>query len=305
LNLFLELLARRSDGYHEIDTIMVPVSWCDRLRLRFRETRGVDLSVCWLPSPRTYSRRLGVSVERLDVPEGESNLVHRALSQFIETFDIRHGFICELQKSIPAGAGMGGASSDAAAVLLCAARLCGVSTASSDLTAIAAGLGSDVPFFLGLGKEPAFALRARGRGEHLQTLRLTARLHMVVVFPNRSLSTATVYAASKVPQVPQSAEPMIQALESGSVAAIGSALANRLSEPARKIAPRIDEIFDSMWQAGLRTCQLTGSGAACFALVPTVRDAERAAARLRARLEPGALVVPVSTTSLPPAIEIR
>ncbi len=304
LNLFLELRSRREDGFHEIDTVMVPINWCDRIRVRRTQRGGVNLRVDWLPSIETAARRLNVPAAFLDVPSDDTNLVHRALSRFADSFCVTGGFECSLHKSIPAGAGMGGASSDAAAALRCAASLCGLAHQHREIELIAAELGSDVPFFLGDRGRAISAARARGRGEQLTPVRLASRLHVVVVFPNESLSTARVYAASRIPAQPQSAEGMIAALESGIQKDIERRLMNRLSQPAKEIAPRIDEILKSMWRAGLRTCQLTGSGSACFALANSARDARNASARLRAVLEPGAFVVATHVTCVPPNVEV-
>lgn len=302
LNLFLELLRRRDDGYHEIDTVMVPIDWCDEMSLRRTEVPGIRLKVDWLPSQRTVERRLGVPASEMDVPADDRNLVHQALGRFTDSFDVPGGFECQLHKSIPAGAGMGGASSDAAAALLAAARLCGLPPEDPEITKIAAGIGSDVPFFLGIAGQRNPVARATGRGEKLHPAKMAAPLHVVVAFPNESLSTAKVYAASRVPPDPCRAEGLLAALAGGNRALIASELMNRLSEPAREIAPRIDEIMKSMWRAGLRTCQLTGSGSACFALADSARDAKRASARLRASLQPGAFVMATRTIYAPPLV---
>jgi 4-diphosphocytidyl-2-C-methyl-D-erythritol kinase len=304
LNLFLELLARRDDGFHEIDTVMIPINWCDRLGVLRTEQPGVQLNVDWLPSIATAARRLGIAPSQLGVPDDETNLVHRALTRLAEAFDIRGGFRCRLFKRIPVGAGMGGASSDAAAALRCGAALLGVSDSRREIQSIAAELGSDVPFFLGDRGRRISAARARGRGEKLSPVTVASPLHVVVVFPNESLSTARVYAASSVPADPRTAEGMVDALRSGNRRNISAQLMNRLSQPAREIAPRIDEILKSMWRAGLRTCQLTGSGSACFALANSARDANQASARLRAVLEPGAFVVATYVTCVPPNVEV-
>lgn len=305
LNLFLELLSRRDDGFHEIDTVMVPIDWCDQLQVRRVEDRGVRMETAWLPSDATVVRRLGVPASELSVPQDDKNLVCRALARFIETFEISGGFECQLRKSIPMGAGMGGASSDAAAALRSAALLCGVPPDTTEMYTIAAEIGSDVPFFLGIGGDRVAAARARGRGERLEPLRLAAPLQVVVVFPQESLSTARVYEASRISPSPRSAERLIQALHGGNLANIEAEMMNRLSQPAQEIAPRIEEILKSMWRAGLRTCQLTGSGSACFAIANSARDAKLACSRLRARLEPGAFVAATRTTHVPSLIEIE
>ncbi len=303
LNLFLELLARRDDGFHEIDTVMVPIDWCDQMRVDRVDAPEITLDVSWLPSNEVMAQRLATTTDAIAIPNDASNLVHRALSRFRETFAIESGFHCQLRKSIPAGAGMGGASSDAAAALRCAARLCEIPEQSLQIREIAAEIGSDVPFFLGVGNEPISAARARGRGEQIEPVLVAQPIDLVVAFPNQSASTAEVYGKSRISSVPRSADGLVESLETGNVAKMGSQMINRLTEPAQEIAPRIDEILKSMWQTGLRTCQLTGSGSACFAIAPDVGDAKRAAARLQALLEPGIIVTATRTICVPPLIE--
>ncbi|MGI9470456.1 MAG: 4-(cytidine 5'-diphospho)-2-C-methyl-D-erythritol kinase [Rubripirellula sp.] len=319
LNLFLELLARRDDGFHDIDTVMVPIDWRDELSLQRSSDTDIQLRVQWLPSREVIAQRLGIETDGpqaaalLDIPADESNLVHRALSRFRDTFNIAGGFRCQLDKRIPAGAGMGGASSDAASALQCAAKLNGIPLGAPELYDIAAEIGSDVPFFLGatpsnphetVTPEPMDAARATGRGERLEAFRLAAPLHFVVVFPGISLSTAKVYANSHVPPSPQTASGLIAALEGGEPSDFGATMTNRLADPAKKLAPQIGEILESLWQADLRTCQLTGSGSACFAIASSPTEAQRCVNKLRAMHEPGAIVMSTQSTQVPARIDV-
>ncbi len=313
LNLFLELLHRRDDGYHQIDTIMVPIDWCDEISLRRTDDERIRLSVHWLPSKQVIASRLGLtensdeSAQLLGIPEDEHNLVYQALARFRDQFRTKGGFDCRIQKRIPAGAGLGGASSDAAAALRCAAALCQIPKNGAEIYEIAASIGSDVPFFLGCADDrrqisdprPTFAARARGRGEILTPVTLRSPLHFVVAFPSECLSTAAVYASSHLPQVCNSPEGILNGLRTGSTRNIGQHMFNRLADPARKILPRIDEILDSMWRCGLQACQLTGSGSACFAIQSTKIQADRGAMLLRAMLEPGALISNVRNVCVP------
>ncbi|QDT13653.1 4-(cytidine 5'-diphospho)-2-C-methyl-D-erythritol kinase [Planctomycetes bacterium K23_9] len=315
LNLFLELLGKRSDGFHEIDTVMVPIDLCDELKLWRTDDPGIELQVGWLPSIEIVAARLGVECgspqadSLLSIPSGESNLVHRALTEFSKRLGVTGGFGCQLHKRIPAGAGMGGASSDAASALLAAATLCDVSLDSPFLWEIAASIGSDVPFFLGdpqggSGGGAIRAARARGRGEKIEATPIQGTLNFVVVFPGASLSTPTVYGHSVVPDQPLSAESLVAALRSGDLAATQTSLSNRLAQSAKEILPRIDEILKTMWRFGMTACQLTGSGSACFAVVQSADEARHCANRLRSLLEPGAFVIDARSVSLPAGITI-
>jgi 4-diphosphocytidyl-2-C-methyl-D-erythritol kinase len=293
LNLFLELLARRDDGFHEIDTVMVPIDWCDDLQLCRTTAPGIQLTVDWLPSRDAIAAELGLppkskaADQMLAIPKDDNNLVHRALARFIEEFSVDGGFDCTLGKSIPAGAGMGGASSDAASALRCAALLCGVDTGRHELHLIAEEIGSDVPFFMGRAgdnEQVITAARATGRGENIESVTISNPLNFLVVFPAVTLQTALVYADSQVPRAPQTADQLIAALQRNNDGAFADLLLNRLQEPAKKIAPQINEILKSMWRIGLGTCQLTGSGSACFAIVSSAKEAKESEQQLRAEI---------------------
>ena len=212
LNLFLELQSRREDGFHEIDTVMIPIVWCDELSVQRIPESNVQIAVQWLPSQQIVAQRLGIAKDSsaaasiLSIPSDASNLVHRALTSFQEAFQITDGFSCHLGKRIPAGAGMGGASSNAASALRCAAILCGIPLDTPHLTEIAAAIGSDVPFFLGLGgTKPIAGARATGRGEQITPIELGRKLDCVVIYPAVSLSTAKVYQHSQIPLRPRDA----------------------------------------------------------------------------------------------------
>ena len=245
LNLFLELIAKRQDGFHEIDTVMVAIDLCDEMRVGQIDADEIKLNVHWLPSTEIVAQRLGLMgpgieqntekmAQLLQIPESDGNLVYRALAEFKKRFEVDHGFAIELGKRIPAGAGLGGASSDAASALLCAAELTGVSKGNPELTEIASSLGSDIPFFLGVNGTPVTASRGRGRGEVLDVIDMGTTLDFVVVYPSDSLSTPKVYANSTIAESPGSADGMVTALAAGNVQSIQSELHNQLSQPAKK-----------------------------------------------------------------------
>ncbi|TWU23169.1 4-diphosphocytidyl-2-C-methyl-D-erythritol kinase [Novipirellula galeiformis] len=306
LNLFFELLGKRDDGYHDIDTIMVAIDWHDQLRLQQRPSPGIELIVDWMPSLEIIARELGVDPQSehgqslLAIPADERNLVHRALTRFVDHFGFAGGFCCHLSKSIPAGAGMGGASSDAASALRCAATLAGIPLDHPDLRTLASEIGSDVPFFLGNDTTSWTAARATGRGEQITPVSLATELNAVIAFPAISLSTATVYSQSSVPTSPSSANDFIKAANTGILESITSQMCNRLQETATQITPQIDEILKSMWRLGLLGCQLTGSGSACFGLADSAIQAKRLAEQLRRQLgrDSGSLDKPRSDSQI-------
>lgn len=315
LNLFLELRGKRPDGYHELDTVMVAIDRRDCLRISRTAEPGVRLRCRWSPSVAAWREQLrSAPVQMFELPPPEDNLVVRALTRFAETFGCDEGFDARLEKRIPAGAGMGGASSDAASALAAAARLCGVPLGDPRIGQVAAELGSDVPFFLGLdgrAEEKQAAgerggrvgrrcrsgmARATGRGEQLTTVDASFGLHFVVIYPPEPLSTAAVYRQAKLPADPIGSDAFLSALRGGASlsgegngaggatrAGIARHFFNRLSEPARQMSSWVDRSLDALAGVGLQGGMMTGSGSACFAVASSSRSARRAASKLSSR----------------------
>jgi len=311
LNLFLEILRRRDDGYHEIDTVMLPINCYDTLVIRpivsAGESPGIQIATHWWPSRQHWQDSLGgaeTADELLSIPSDHRNLIHRAITATAVLTNCAWGFDVQVRKRIPAGAGMGGASSDAAAAIRATAALTGVEATDARLWEIAAQIGSDVPFFFGdrTGKTRSTAMRATGRGERLAPVTSTAKLRFIVVYPATSLSTALVYRNCTVPPNPHSAEPTLNALLEGGVVKIGTSMHNRLSEPATKISAMVSNLLEQMWRCGLPRCQLTGSGSACFSILDNDSDEIALANRLRAALNTSRLyahIITAHTTSIP------
>lgn len=286
---------------------MMAIDLRDAMRVELTQDPAVSLTCRWLPSRRVWDFRLGGStkVSCLDLPQPTENLVHRALVMFQQEFFIAQGFRVQLDKRIPAGAGMGGASSDASSALLCAATLCNVSSDDDRLLTIAAKLGSDVPFFMArpsraIGRvstagSQAFAApgqrslargllaRGRGRGEQLECYTANSRLHFVVVYPPEALSTARVFQHCVPAAAPRDASGCCRVLTERSPRELPGHLYNRLAEPARKLSQWIDKTLEAIRLTGLQGVTMTGSGSACFGLAPSARVARRMANRLSAR----------------------
>jgi 4-diphosphocytidyl-2-C-methyl-D-erythritol kinase len=295
LNLFLELLARREDGYHDIDTVMVPIDCYDTLVIRTTNHAGIRIATHWWPSRQHWITTLGGEAHAqplLDVPNDERNLIHRAMVATAKLCPVSSGFDVEVRKRIPAGAGMGGASSDAAAAIRGVAKLGGLADDDPRLWQIAAQIGSDVPFFLGcepknarLRPDRVTAMRATGRGEILSPVPLAKQLRLIVVYPATSLSTAKVYSQCVVPSKSIAGDTMVDALTAGTVATIGQVMLNRLTAAALKISPMVRDLLEVMWRCELPHCQLTGSGSACFSLLEDSHDAGLLIELLRTKLQ--------------------
>ncbi|MEM9586387.1 MAG: hypothetical protein AAGA03_03825, partial [Planctomycetota bacterium] len=314
LNLFLELHGQRPDGYHSIDTVMVPIDWFDELEVWQTDSPGVTLEVDWLPSRPHVAKELAISDSDqssvLSIPTDASNLVVRALQRFLDVFGPSGGLAAKLGKRIPAGAGMGGASSDAASALRSAALLHGIDPTDDRLLAIAAEIGSDVPFFFGVGGQTTRAARATGRGEHLNGADLPSELSFLVVYPNVSLPTGQVYRRYATderanPTLKRDVAPFLAALASGISIQIAERLHNRLSDAARGMTSRIDEILEILWQSGARACQLTGSGSACFAIYDSTTDARAACDQVRGKLGAGHVIRVARSMAVPTALSLH
>jgi len=285
LNLSLAVLAKRPDGFHEIESLMVPVTLHDTLTLRPLDSSDVRLTV------RFGGRLLAPEavVLRRDVPTDDSNLVVRAARLLAAEAGETRGLEIELVKEIPSGAGLGGGSSDAAAALVGAAEAWGIDWPRSRLAALAAQLGSDVPFFLEGG--PAIA---SGRGERLVAVGGIPALHAVIACPAAGLSTAAVYAHC-TPDAGQrgAAERLAAAFVAGDLGTAFAAMHNTLEPPARALAADVGRLLDAMTAAGAVRPMLTGSGSACFALARSQPEARAIAARLEAAGWPGVFAVQV------------
>ncbi len=269
VNLGLEVLGRREDGYHELRTIFQTVSLHDRLVLR-RRGRGVLVECAALPGL------------------GAGNLAHRAAALFLERTRVRGGVTIDLDKRIPSGGGLGGGSSDAAAVLVGCCRLFGLRPPTPQLLEWAAELGSDVPFFIAGG-----SALGSGRGERVEGLGPWPGDPAVLLYlPPEGLSTAEVYRnLSPSALTPgRGALTILLALwTAGDLRRFGAALFNDLEGPAFALAPQLAAAKRALLEAGAAGSVLCGSGSSVVALFGSVAAAERARRRLRGRL-PGRLL---------------
>ena len=300
LNLSLAVLARRPDGFHEIESLMVPVTLHDTLRVRRRDDDAITLTV------RYAGRLAGADGRALarDVPVDNSNLVVRAARALRAEAGVTAGLDIELVKEIPSGAGLGGGSSDAAAVLLAAARVWGLDWPRERLAAIGAVIGSDVPWFF-----TAAAAVVRGRGESVTPVEGVPPLPAVIACPATGLSTAAVYAACTPDATRRGeAEQLAAALAAGGLPAAAPLMHNALEAPARRLCGDVDRLLTALARAGAVAPRLTGSGSACFALCRTAAEARGIAARLAAERFAGGAAWPGVFTvrlSLPGAAVCR
>ena len=270
VNLYLEVLARRPDGYHDIESVMQLVDLCDRVHLE-RAPAGISLTV-----------------DGGEVPADPTNLAYRAAALLGERMGLRDGVRIHLEKRIPVGGGLGGGSSNAAAVLAGLSRLFDLGQPPEALARLGAELGSDVAFFL----SPGLAL-VTGRGERVRPLAPWPPRWLVVANPGVSVSTAWAYreVSSKLTEGERRStiQPFV----------IGGALPwpptwafNRFEEAVLPQRPEIRRLKSLLEAGGAEPALLTGSGASVFGVVRDAASAEALAHRARAT---GVFAAAVST----------
>jgi 4-diphosphocytidyl-2-C-methyl-D-erythritol kinase len=257
LNLFLEVLARRPDGYHEIESLMVTVSLYDTLTVTELDSDAILLE-CDDPT----------------LPIGHDNLVVQAAERLRAAIGCTRGAQIRLHKVIPAQAGLAGGSSDAAATLAALDRAWESRMPAHRLDAVAAEIGSDVAFFL-----HAPAAICRGRGERVEPITLSQLLHFVLVAPSVGLSTAEVYRHVRPAEPARSIGPVLDALSHGDPAELGRNLFNRLQPVAETLRPELASVRHALADLDppLDGSLMSGSGSAYFGLCRDSATAHRAA----------------------------
>jgi 4-diphosphocytidyl-2-C-methyl-D-erythritol kinase len=263
VNLFLRVFDRRPDGFHELETLFQAVDLADEVRVE-RGGRGIDLAV-----------------HGPDLGPLEENLAHRAATRLLEGAGISEGVVITLTKSIPAGAGLGGGSSDAAAVLRCVALLFEMADDDAVVHRIAPELGSDVPFFL--GRSPLAA--GRGRGEVLEPFQPLPEAHLVLVTPPVHVSTPWAYRAlaeARRRHPASSGRSLLGQPRSWQDVAVDAY--NDFQPLVAREHPEVARSLNALTDAGAELAMMSGSGAASFGLFSERVAAERAAESLTSEL---------------------
>jgi 4-diphosphocytidyl-2-C-methyl-D-erythritol kinase len=269
VNLFLEVLAKRPDGYHDIETLMVAVTLFDILK--FKEEPG---------------GKIRLTCNHPELSAGSENLVIRAASLLKQNVGCDKGARIRLTKRIPLAAGLAGGSSDAAATLAGLNRLWKLGLSKARLTVLAKELGSDVAFFFSTP-----AAWCTGRGERVKPLRLGKPLWFVLATLPKGLSTARVYGGLKVPEDPQGGGGIRRAVQAGKVAEIGQRLHNRLQPVAQRLCPEIGMVSQQLAQLEPAGVLMSGSGPSVYALCRNHGEAVRIARQSRHGLKEEASVL--------------
>ncbi|MCE9604824.1 MAG: 4-(cytidine 5'-diphospho)-2-C-methyl-D-erythritol kinase [Planctomycetia bacterium] len=280
LNLFLEVLAKRPDGYHEIETLMTPVSLFDTLVLADDASGRIELETETIADATAVSCRATASPESSPepLPQGSANIVVRALELLRLRSGCERGARVRLTKRIPMAAGMAGGSTDAAAALVAANLAWNLGWSTTQLAEVAAEIGSDVPFFFA-----RTAAVCRGRGERIEPLAGLPPLDFVVVKPPTGLSTADVYRACKPGDGSRQAGPLVETWQAGKTIDLGRLFHNRLQPAAETLNGSIRALAQELHTSGCLGHRMSGSGTSYFALCRDARHARRLASQLACR----------------------
>jgi 4-diphosphocytidyl-2-C-methyl-D-erythritol kinase len=271
INLLLNILGRRPDGFHELETVFQPVRYCDELEFT-RSPSGLNLT-CSDPQ----------------LPTDNTNLVHRAAALFLDRAGIREGVRIHLEKHIPLEAGLAGGSGNAAQTLLALNQLFDHPLNQDDLRGLAANLGSDIVFFL--HDRPALAT---GRGEQVEWCDPFPALRgcsVLLVHPGFGVSTAWAYRAlARFPEAlqgePGRAQRLVEALKQGALSDASWQFYNALESPVFSKYPLL-ALFREFFQAERAVATLmSGSGSTTFAIAGPGQDVAQLQARFHARFGP-------------------
>ena len=268
INLILNILGRRADGFHELETVMQPVNVCDEL---------------------TFERagsRLELTCSHPELPTDAKNLVHRAAAAFLAAAGIADGVRIHLHKRLPLAGGIGGGSANAAVTLLALNELFGAPLGAARLHELAAALGSDVPFFL--QDQPALAT---GRGEQVKTLEPFSALRgkgLLLVHPGFGISTPWSY--SNLARFPEAlkgqagrAQKLISRLRAGDLELAAAEMYNSLEAPALDKFPVLALYQEFLRESGALASLMSGSGSTTFAIAEDLGAAEALAEKFKSQ----------------------
>jgi 4-diphosphocytidyl-2-C-methyl-D-erythritol kinase len=262
INVYLRIVGQRPDGYHLLDSLMVPVSLCDEIHLAIAP-RGHDA--------RSGTARIVVTCDHPTVPGDETNLAYKAAALLCQEAGIQARITVNLQKRIPAGAGLGGGSSDAAAVLKGLNTLLALGCTDAQLGALAVRLGADVPFFI-----PCCPARAQGIGEILTPVPVLQARWLVLVVPPFGVSTPWAYQRfDTLPQPEHAVASMVPPWSTGQWPT-PACWVNDLERAVIPAYPQIGAIKQRLLHLGAEGALMSGSGSAVFGVFATPTAAQQA-----------------------------
>ena len=261
INLGLDVLRKREDGYHDLRMIMQTVRLYDRVQLTVTEAPGIR-----------------VKTNLSFLPVNEDNLVYRAAKLLMEEFEVKKGLFIQLEKRIPVAAGLAGGSSDAAAVLVGVNRLFGLGLTQKELMERGVRLGADVPYCILRG-----TALAEGIGENLTGLPAPVPCHVLLAKPKIHVSTKFVYGNLRADELEEhpDIDGQIDALKAGDLYGLAERMGNVLETVTIPAFPVIQEIKEEMKRMGAVNAMMSGSGPTVFGLFDDKGKARKAYEKLK------------------------
>lgn len=246
INLSLKIVNTREDGYHDLEMVMIPLELHDVIEI----TRDPSLM-------DTY-----ITCDDVGLAHLHNNLCTKAVEAMRKEFGFKDNFNINIHKEIPFAAGLGGGSSNAAAVITSLIKILKLKADPEVINKVALSIGADVPFFIE-GK-PSFVT---GLGEKLEPITVKSTYHCLIVKPLKGLSTKDVYGVSDSCEKENiNSSDVLEALKEDDFEKLGSSIGNDLYAPALKILPEVKDVVDGLKKAGFPVAAMTGSGSACFGL---------------------------------------
>lgn len=262
INLGLDVLGRRENGYHDVRMVMQTIYLYDNVTIEKKQEPGIT-----------------VETNLFYLPNDEHNIAYKAAKLLIEEFGITEGVHITLQKHIPVAAGMAGGSSNAAAVLVGMNRLFSLGLTQQELMERGVLLGADVPYCVMRG-----TVLAEGIGEILTPLPPLPKCYVLIAKPGISVSTKTVYEkldAKEITEHPD-IEGLLEGLGSGDIEKIAESMGNVLESVTIEDYPIIEKIKDAMKEAGALNAMMSGSGPTVFGIFKERRTAREAGQKIKA-----------------------
>lgn len=261
INLGLDVLGRRENGYHDVRMVMQSIYLYDDVKIERVERPGIE-----------------VRTNLYFLPTDENNIAYKAAAMLMEEFGIKEGVIITLDKHIPVAAGMAGGSSNAAAVLFGVNRMFELGLTREELMERGVKLGADVPYCIMRG-----TVLAEGIGEELTVLPAMPKCTVLIAKPSISVSTKVVYEALDAKTIIEhpDIDGLIAGLEKGDLRQVASAMGNVLEDVTVPMHPVIEDIKNEMKAAGALNAMMSGSGPTVFGLFENKMQAKKAQETIR------------------------
>lgn len=254
INLILDVIGKREDGFHEMQMVMTTIDLADRLTLNLRE-----------------DDKIKISSNSAFMPLDERNIVYKAADLLRETYKLEQGVNITIDKHIPIAAGLGGGSSDAAAVLRGLNKLWGLSCSLEELAQLGAQIGSDVPFCV-YGR----TAYATGRGEEIELIDEIPQCWVVLVKPEKGISSWTIFENLDLNNLSHYDTPkMLQAIKEKDYGEVIRYAGNALEEVSSQQQPLITRVKEKMLEFGADTAVMSGTGPTIYALTQKRSKAQK------------------------------